>query len=63
MCSTILDPALFYRRDDGCLKSVIATYVDDLLQAGGSGFQNLSETALKKYLCRERVGSCAAEAR
>jgi hypothetical protein len=54
MCSRTLDPALFYRRDDGCLKGVTATCVDDLLQAGDSNFQKLSERTMKKFICRVR---------
>jgi hypothetical protein len=52
MCTTTLEPAFFYRREYGCLKGITATYVD-LLQAGDSDFQKLSERTVKKFICRE----------
>jgi hypothetical protein len=54
MKNTIGDPAFFYENKDGCLQGLIATYVDDLLQAGNTEFQKISESTLTKFQCRDR---------
>jgi hypothetical protein len=61
MKNTIGDPAFFYENRDGCLHGLIATYVDDLLQAGtcllqagNTEFQKISESTLTKFQCRDR---------
>jgi hypothetical protein len=39
---------------DGCLQEIIETYFDDLLQAGNTEFQKISESNLTKFQCRDR---------
>jgi hypothetical protein len=53
MKSTVGDLALFYKTQARSLNGIMATNVDDLLQAEDAEFQQLSENVLRNFKCRD----------
>lgn len=54
MQSSKNDEALLFRIEENCLNGVCVTYVDDILQAGTTGFLKLVEETELAFQCKDR---------
>lgn len=63
MNQTVLDPCLFFRKNDGVLSDIQGTLVDDSISTGTTALAELDEKSSRKFECKPKSDKLPVEFR